>query len=113
MMNSPCAMLITPIWPNVNVRPSAMSSSTAAMLSPMGSWLTKAPMSAQPARPVVALQVRVRLDRTGRGPHLLDLAVRLHQADPRGLGDVLVVAVDGGGALGRLDRDAARGLPHR
>src|SRR4051794_2726888 len=39
MMNSPCAMLITFIWPNVNVSPSATSSRMDAMLSPTKSWL--------------------------------------------------------------------------
>ena len=39
MMNSPCAMLITFIWPNVNVRPSAMSSRIDAMLRPTKTWL--------------------------------------------------------------------------
>ena len=37
MMNSPCAMLITFIWPKVSERPSAMSSSTAPMLMPVKS----------------------------------------------------------------------------
>jgi hypothetical protein len=40
MMNSPCAMLMTPICPKVSDRPSAMSSSTAPMLMPVKSWLT-------------------------------------------------------------------------
>ncbi len=37
MMNSPCAMLMTFIWPKVSDRPSAMSSSTAPMLMPVKS----------------------------------------------------------------------------
>lgn len=37
MMNSPCAMLMTFIWPKVSASPSAMSSSTAPMLMPVKS----------------------------------------------------------------------------
>src|SRR3712207_3303014 len=116
MMNSPCAMLMTPIWPKVKVRPRAASSSTAPMLAPMTSWLsvpmTGASRSGQARGPGVALEVRIRLDRLSGVPHLLDLAVRLDEADPGGLEDVLVLAVDGDLALGQVEADAAGGLLH-
>src|SRR4051795_9912860 len=44
MMNSPCAMLMTPIWPNVSARPSAASSRIDPTLSPLNTWLTRTPM---------------------------------------------------------------------
>src|SRR5690348_13035543 len=96
MMNSPCAMLITPIWPNVKVRPSEASSSTAPMLAPMTNWLS-APIACsgrQAGGPRITLEIRVRLHRLPGVPDLLDLAVRLDQADPGGLVDVLALAVD-------------------
>src|SRR2546430_16938021 len=59
MMNSPCAMLMTPIWPKVNDRPSAMSSSTAPMLTPVKSWLRTS---------VTGRTSEIARDRGGRAP---------------------------------------------
>src|SRR3954454_7655880 len=101
MINSPCAMLITPIWPNVKVRPSEASSSTAPMLAPMTSWFRAAMRSGQARGPRVALEVGVGLEWLARAPHLLDLSVRLDDPDPGGLEDVLVLAVHGDPALGQ------------
>src|SRR4051794_15064373 len=44
MMNSPCAMLMTPIWPNVSARPSAASRRIDPTLSPLNTWVTRTPM---------------------------------------------------------------------
>src|SRR4051812_32798760 len=109
MMNSPCAMLMTFIWPKVSDRPMAMSSSTAPMLMPVKSWLATRVTtltsgagwaegewgaragwlprpggvgSGQAAGPGVVLQVRVRLDRLAGVPHLGDQPVRADLADP-------------------------------
>src|SRR5688500_17752437 len=115
MMNSPCAMLMTPIWPNVKVRPSAASSSTAPMLAPMTNWF-RVPMARsgrQAGGPRIALEVRIRLHRLPGVPHLLDLAVRLDQADPGGLEDVLVLPVDRDLPLGQIQRDPAGRLLDR
>ena len=35
MISSPWAMLITPIWPNVNVRPSAIEEQDGALADPV------------------------------------------------------------------------------
>src|SRR6266540_6125638 len=129
MMSSPCAMLMTFICPNVSERPSAMRSSTAPMLMPVKSWLTmtidthlhvgrgagrEEPRTAtvasgQAGGPVVALEVRVGLDRLAGVPDLGDQPVGAHLADPGGLVDVLRRAVDGHLALGRVERDAVGG----
>src|SRR4051812_9486959 len=101
-------------------------SNTAAILSPIGSWFRNPFTSTQPfpfcrpvrclresRRPRVALQVRIGLDRAGRGPDGLDLTVGADEADTGGLVDVLGGAVDGDVALRQVERDAAgvsRGL---
>ena len=54
MMNSPCAMLITFIWPNVNVSPIATSSRIDAMLSPTKSWLRIVSIVSSRCSPLVA-----------------------------------------------------------
>ena len=65
--------------------------------------------SAQAARPGVALEVRVRLDRLAGVPHLGDQPVGADLADPGGLVDVLGGAVDGDQALGGVEGDAVGG----
>src|ERR1044072_2170953 len=106
MMNSPCAMLMTFIWPNVNVRPSATSSRIDAMLSPAKNWLKKSSIASPPplvARcrsaagvgrrqalgPVVRLQARIRLDRLGALADSIGEPAFPPLPDGRGLGDVL------------------------
>src|SRR5690606_32482626 len=42
MMNSPCAMLITPIWPKVKFSPRAASSRTAPIAAAVGSCARRA-----------------------------------------------------------------------
>src|SRR2546430_6974433 len=130
MMNSPCAMLMTPIWPKVNDRPSARSSSTAPMLTPVKSWLrtsvtgrtseiardrggrarwTRPPpwLSGQAGGPAVALEVRVRLDRLAGVPHFGDESVGADLADPGRLEHVLRRAVDGDQTLRCVEGDPA------
>src|SRR5690606_12391780 len=110
MMNSPYAILMTPICPKVRMSPRAMSSSTAPMLTPVKDWLRTTVMrrlrigdgrsqagtggarrgargSGEDGGPVVALEVRVRLDRRARVPHLGDQAVRADLPDARRLVD--------------------------
>src|SRR5688500_15768689 len=112
MMNSPCAMLITPIWPNVRARPSAASSRIEPPDRPLKTCVTRTSTSAREAGgPRVRLQVRVRLDRRVRGPLGVDEAVGADLADEGGLGDVVVLAVDGDGAFGGVvAHPAGRGL---
>src|SRR4051812_7158913 len=103
-MNSPCAMLMTPIWPKVSDRPSAASSSTDPSDSPAKSWPNNASMRVsfrggaargrRPARgsarqalgPVVVLQERVGLDRLAAAPLGVDQPVLPDLVDQRGLG---------------------------
>ena len=68
MMNSPWAMLITPIWPNVNVSPRAMSSSTAPMLRPVKTWLKKHVHESTPLPGLRARRRTPRADRVADGP---------------------------------------------
>ena len=116
MMNSPCAMLMTPIWPNVSDSPSAASNRIEPRLNPVASCpirtsidVARSPQLAESAGgPRVGLQVRVRLDRAGRLPDRVDQAVGPDLTDAGGLGDVVVLAVDGDQALRCVERDAAR-----
>src|SRR5690606_25424949 len=151
MMNSPWAMLMTPIWPNVRLRPRAASRRMEPMLNPVAScpmrMSTSAPFSGsrppppplptdgpgagwvgrggrgwviradgrasvpgQVAGPVVGLEERIGLDRLAGAPHLVDQAVGADLADDRGLGDVVVLTVDGDGALGGVEADAVGGV---
>src|SRR5918998_2146012 len=110
MMNSPCAMLMTPICPNVRASPRAISSRMEPWETPAKSCPTRTSMwcspvvscpcrrpgeptldrhtdaalrwtgSAQVLGPVVGLQERVRLDRAVGGPDGLDQAVGLDLA---------------------------------
>src|ERR671915_1087174 len=108
MMNSPCAMLITPIWPNVRARPSAASSRIEPPDRPLKTCVTRASISAgQPAGPRVGRQVRVGLDRRAGRPFGVDEPVGADLADQGGLGDVVVLAVHRDGALGGVVADAA------
>src|SRR3954454_23512612 len=99
MMNSPCAMLMTPIWPNVSARPSAASRRIDPTLSPLNTWVTRTPMrdlsvpdqtgtapargpsgrrggsAAEAAGPGVRLEVGVGLDRLAGRPVGVDQAV--------------------------------------
>src|SRR5689334_12291992 len=116
MMNSPCAMLITPIWPNVRARPSAASRRTDPPLRPLNTCVTRTsigpprpgrgaprpgrgvagprrPSAAEASGPRVGREVRVRFDRLARGPVGVDQPVGPDLPDERGLGDVVVVAV--------------------
>src|ERR1700754_4648538 len=114
MRNSPCAMLITPIWPNVSARPSAASSRMEPPDRPLKTWVTRTSTSAgQLAGPGVGRQVRVRLDRFPGGPLGVDQAVRADLADERGLGDVMVLAAHRDGALRRVVADAVGCRPDR
>src|SRR5947209_7031795 len=106
MMNSPWAMLITPICPKVRARPRAASSSIEPSESPATSWLNSActtrPLAGQALGPVVALEEGIRLDgRTGT-PIGVDQRIGADLADQCSLGDVMVCAVDGHRALGRV-----------
>src|SRR5690606_2944239 len=122
MMNSPCARLITPIWPNVNVSPKAISSSTAPMLPPITSWfstlmagtyLCRVRLLGEAGGPVVPLQEGVGLDRLAGVPHLLDQPVRAYHPYPGRLVEVLVVAVDRDRTLRGIQRDAGGRLADR
>src|SRR5438270_7625624 len=104
MMNSPWAMLMTFIWPKVKVSPSAMSSSVAPMPRPVKSCDSRLPIRlpsnlltsrSLSLPPRVALEVRVGLDRLGRGRDLGDEAVGPDRADAGRLVEVLRGAVDG------------------
>src|SRR5215213_2065561 len=114
MMNSPCAMLMTPIWPNVSDNPSAASNRIEPRLNPVASCPIRTSISAGETRsPGVALQVWVRLDRSGRLPDRVDQPVGVDLTDPRGLGDVMVLAVDRDQALRCVERNAARVVLNR
>src|SRR5919202_6032657 len=107
MMNSPWAMLITPICPKVSARPSAASSRIEPPDSPLKTWVTRTSTSAREAgRPRVRLEVRVGLDRLAGRPLGVDEAVGADLADQRGLGDVVVLPVDGDRALRGVVADA-------
>src|SRR5215468_5196380 len=67
MMNSPWAMLMTFIRPNVSARPSAISSSTAPMLRPVNSRLL-APLAAGSHLVVSHAGAEGRLDWERVGP---------------------------------------------
>src|SRR3954452_11578833 len=112
MMNSPCAMLITPIWPNVSARPSAASSRIEPPDRPLKTCVTRMSTSAGQCRgPRVRLQEGVGLDRLAGRPHGVDEPVGADLADQGGLGDVVVVAVHRDGAFGGVVADpAGRGL---
>src|SRR5882724_6029020 len=137
MMNSPWAMLMTFIWPNVKVSPSAINRSVAPMLRPVKSWDRKLPITAssvvgpsrrplvssprccssraplgEALRPVVPLQVGIRLDRASRARYLLDEPVGLDDADPGRLVQVLGGAVDGHRPLGGGPGQPGRRRPH-
>src|SRR5437867_9395839 len=125
MMSSPWAMLITFIWPKVKVSPRAISSRIDPTLSPANNCETKMSTvtlspggrrgesrSGESFGPVVALEVRVGLDRRPGAPDLLDEPVRLDDADPGGLVEVLGGPVDGDLALGGVPGDPGGGLPH-
>src|SRR5687767_6274446 len=110
MMNSPCAMLMTPIWPKVSDNPRAASNRIEPRLNPVASCPITASIRESAGKacgPRVRLQVRVRLDRSGRLPDRVDQSVRPDLADACGLGDVVVLAVDRDEALGCVERDAA------
>src|SRR5689334_19535123 len=106
MMNSPCAMLMTPICPNVSDRPNAANNRIEPRLNPVASWPIRISISAGEARgPRVGLQVRVRLDRALRLPDRVDQPVGVDLADACCLGDVVVLAVDGHQPFGRVKGD--------
>src|SRR5215203_2498774 len=109
MMNSPCAMLMTPICPKVNDNPSAANNRIEPRLNPVASCPIRTSMSAgETGCPRVGLQVRIWLDRPRRLPHRVDKPVGVDLADARGLGDVVVLAVDGDQALRGVKGDPAR-----
>src|SRR5680860_908227 len=97
-MSSPCAMLITPIWPKVRARPSAARSRIEPTLSPLNTWETRTSICrrllGQFPGPVVAGEVGVGLNHAGGAPLGVDEAIRGDLADESGLGDVVVVPVD-------------------
>src|SRR6476620_10384516 len=115
MMNSPCAMLMTPIWPKVSASPSAASNGIEPRLNPVASCpiRTSIRSARQTRSPRVGLQIGIRLDRARGLPDGVDQAVGMDLADPGGLGDVVVLAVDGDQALGCVERDPAGAVLNR
>src|SRR3954464_4438347 len=139
VMNSPCAMLITPIWPKMMASPNPMSSSTANRLRPAKPCIrpmfsiserdmrgsggrrgrecrgrTPGQAGAGPRRRglLVALGERVRLDQLGRLGHHLEGGVGHAHRDAR-LAPQVVVGVQLDVALGRgLELDAGGGGGH-
>src|SRR5690349_6306007 len=110
MMNSPWAMLMTPICPNVRDNPSAASNRIEPRLNPVASWPIKTSMpesAGQAGCPRIRLQVWVRLDRPRRFPDRVDQSVGMDFADARGLGDVVVLTVDGDQAFRCIERHPA------
>src|SRR6266568_2299192 len=122
VMNSPCAMLMTPIWPKMIASPSPISSSTANRLSPAKPCIRPMFSSSEKLmgglrvgngrrvrRSLVALGERVRLDQLGRLRDDLECAVELAHRDAR-LAPQVVVGVELHVAFGRqLQLDAGRG----
>src|SRR5680860_1117470 len=132
-------MLMTPIWPNVRDSPSAMTSRAAPYeapvksceittsmesafengpvtpgaprrqdVGPQGASWTRSTLRGVP--PVVRLQERVRLDRPIRRRDRLDELVGLDLTDQVGLGDVVVVSIDGDPPFWGVEGDARRGV---
>src|SRR4051812_881726 len=103
MISSPWAMLITPIWPNVNVSPMATRSRIEPWLTPLKTCSRNVSTDryrlhsprAKPFGPVVAADARIGVDRALGRPHLVDQAVGVDLADAGRLGDVLVPVADG------------------
>ena len=124
-MNSPWAMLMTPIWPKVRDSPSAASSSTEPRLSPANicpistsipaglssvSCGSTAAISGQALGPVVGWSGYGSGSTAAGESHTgVDQAVVADLADPGGLGDVVVLAVHRDRALRRLESDSVRG----
>src|SRR5690606_12204813 len=114
MMNSPWAMLITPIWPNVSARPSAASSRMEPPDRPLKTCVTTTSTSAREVgRPRVGRQVGVGLDRVAGRPYGVDEADGAEPADEGGLGGVVVIAAGRDRALRCVEGDAVRGGLHR
>src|SRR2546427_1580477 len=119
VMNSPCAMLMTPICPKMIARPSPMSSSTANRLKPakpcirpmfssseklMGCSASEGPRR----RSLVALGERIGFDQRRRFRDHLERAVGLAHRDAR-FAPQVVVGVELHVAFGRLlQLDAGR-----
>src|SRR5689334_19345127 len=116
-------MLITPICPNVRVRPRAASNRIAPVAEPVRKGVVSASMVVVSDRaigvpgalpgtptatgslrvrvpPVVGLQERIGLDRSVGLVDDVELVVGVDLADQRGLGDVVVLTVDRDRALG-------------
>src|SRR6266702_295041 len=112
-MNSPCAMLMTPIWPKITASPSPISSSTLNRLRPAKPCISvtlrmseadmrlssKCPLRAHAAVSahglprqclLITLRERIRLDQIGRLGHHLELAVRLRLTDARAAPQMMV-----------------------
>src|SRR5258705_6740162 len=120
-MNSPCTILITPIWPKITASPSPISSSTLNRLSPANPCISvtlrmsEADMrlsSKCSARELlVALRERIRLDQIGRFGDHLELSVGLRLADARAAPQAMV-RVDLHGAFRRPLQFHARPCGH-
>src|SRR6478752_1723565 len=120
VMNSPWAMLITPIWPKMIARPSPISRSTENRLRPAKPCIT--PMFIISDTDMltswgwtgrdcllVALGERVRLDQLRRLRHHLERGVGHAHGDAR-LAPQVVVGIQLHVAFGRgLQLDAGRG----
>src|ERR1700759_222548 len=110
--NSPCAMLMTPIWPKMIASPKAINNNTQKLLRPLKPCITRiAPKSDSEPISLITLGERIGLDQLRLIQHVeLTICARLTDAE---LAPQVMVGMNLDVALGRgLQLDVGRCCHH-